>query len=138
MKAITSNTEDVDLDLATRLFGELDKATRRELGIVRDSYGAGEQAAHEIVRSAAEEIGLEVAVDAIGNMTLTLPGRDRGAPRILVGSHLDSVPQGGNFDGAAGVVAGVCVLASLRESGFVPDCDVSVMGIRGEESSWFD
>ena len=40
---------------------------------------------------------------------MTLPGRDRSAPRILIGSHLDSVPQGGNFDGAAGVVAGLCV-----------------------------
>ena len=42
--------------------------------------------------------------------TMTLPGKDRRAPRILIGSHLDSVPQGGNFDGAAGVVAGLCAL----------------------------
>src|ERR1700761_9517948 len=135
MKAITSNTEDVDLDLAARLFRELDKATRRELGIVRDSYGAGEQAAHDIVRGAGEEIGLEVSVDAIGNMTLTLPGRDRAAPRVLVGSHLDSVPLGGNFDGAAGVVAGVSALARLRRSDFVPPCDIAVMAIRAEASS---
>jgi beta-ureidopropionase / N-carbamoyl-L-amino-acid hydrolase len=138
VKAITSNTEDVDLELAGRLFAQLDKATRRGSGIVRDSYGAGEQAAHDIVRGAGEEIGLEVSVDAIGNMTLTLPGRDRRTPRILVGSHLDSVPQGGNFDGAAGVVAGVSALARLRESGFVPPCDIAVMAIRAEESSWFD
>jgi beta-ureidopropionase / N-carbamoyl-L-amino-acid hydrolase len=128
----------VDLDLAESLFGQLDRATRRERGIVRDSYGDGEQAAHEIMRAAAEQIGLEIAVDAIGNLTMTLPGKDRHAPRILIGSHLDSVPQGGNFDGAAGVVAGVCALAALRQSGFVPDYDIGVMGIRAEESSWFD
>lgn len=128
----------VDLDLAESLFGQLDRATRRERGIVRDSYGDGEQAAHDIMRAAAGRIGLEISVDAIGNLTMTLPGKDRHAPRILIGSHLDSVPQGGNFDGAAGVVAGVCALAALRQSGFVPDYDIGVMGIRAEESSWFD
>jgi beta-ureidopropionase / N-carbamoyl-L-amino-acid hydrolase len=128
----------LDLGFATALFEQLDRATRRGRGIVRDSYGAGEQAAHDIMRAAAEHIGLEVSIDPIGNLTLTLPGADRRAPRILIGSHLDSVPQGGNFDGAAGVVAGLCALASLREGGFVPRCDIGVMGIRAEESSWFD
>lgn len=129
---------DADLELAAGLFEQLDRATRRGRGIVRDSYGAGEQAAHDIVRAAAERIGLEVSIDAIGNLFATLPGVDRVMPRILIGSHLDSVPQGGNFDGAAGVVAGICALESLRRSGFVPACDVGVMGIRAEESSWFD
>ena len=128
----------VDLDLAGSLFAQLDRATRQGRGIVRDSYGDGEQAAHDIMRGAGEAIGLEISVDAIGNLIMTLPGRDRLAPRILIGSHLDSVPQGGNFDGAAGVVAGVCALAALRQSGFVPGYDIGVMGIRAEESSWFD
>ncbi len=127
-----------DLDLAASMFEALSQATRRGRGIVRDSYGPGEQAAHTIVRSVADVIGLEVAVDAIGNLTMTLPGRDRGARRILMGSHLDSVPQGGNFDGAAGVVAGLSIVAGLRKAGVVPPCDVAVMGIRAEESAWFD
>ncbi len=126
------------MELATTLFEQLDRATRRGRGIVRDTYGAGEQAAHDIMRAAALRIGLEISVDAIGNLTMTLPGADRRAPRILIGSHLDSVPQGGNFDGAAGVVAGLCALSSLRRAGFVTPCDIGVMGIRGEESSWFD
>jgi beta-ureidopropionase / N-carbamoyl-L-amino-acid hydrolase len=105
---------------------------------VRDSYGAGEQAAHDIMRSAAARIGLEVSVDAIGNLTMTLAGRDRGARHIVMGSHLDSVPQGGNYDGAAGVVAGLCVVAALKRAGVAPRCDISVMGIRAEESAWFD
>jgi beta-ureidopropionase / N-carbamoyl-L-amino-acid hydrolase len=127
-----------DLNLADSLFESLGRATRRGRGIVRDSYGTGEQAAHDIVRSAAEAIGLEVSIDAIGNLTMTLPGRNRGAPRIIIGSHLDSVPQGGNFDGAAGVVAGLCSLSAMRRAGAVPNCDVAVMGIRAEESAWFD
>ncbi|MBS0578777.1 MAG: hydantoinase/carbamoylase family amidase [Proteobacteria bacterium] len=127
-----------DLDLAASLFAELGRATRSGRGIVRDSYGAGEQAAHDIMRSAAQTVGLEVAIDAIGNLLLTLPGRDRSAARIFLGSHLDSVPQGGNYDGAAGVVAGVCILSGLRKSSFTPPCDIVVMGIRAEESAWFD
>jgi beta-ureidopropionase / N-carbamoyl-L-amino-acid hydrolase len=127
-----------DLELAASLFEALGRATRRGRGIVRDSYGEGEQAAHDIVRSAASTTGLEISVDAIGNLFMTLPGRNRAAPRIIVGSHLDSVPQGGNYDGAAGVVAGLCVLSALSRARVVPECDVSVMAIRAEESAWFD
>jgi len=127
-----------DLDLAASLFEALSRATRRGRGIVRDSYGAGEQAAHDIVRSAADVIGLEVSVDAIGNLSMTLPGRDRSAPRIIIGSHLDSVPQGGNFDGAAGVVAGLSVVCAMHRARVMPNCDLSVMAIRAEESAWFD
>jgi len=127
-----------NLEMAASLFEALSRATRRGRGIVRDSYGAGEQAAHDIVRAAASSAGLEVSVDPIGNLFMTLAGADRAAPRIIVGSHLDSVPQGGNYDGAAGVVAGLCVLAALRRAGIVPAYDLSVMAIRAEESAWFD
>jgi beta-ureidopropionase / N-carbamoyl-L-amino-acid hydrolase len=127
-----------DLELAAALFDQLSRTTRQGRGIVRDSYGPGEQAAHDIVRAAAEAAGLEVSIDALGNLYITLAGRDRQAPRILTGSHLDSVPQGGNYDGAAGVVAGVAVLSGLRRSGYVSDYDLCVMGIRAEETAWFD
>jgi len=127
-----------DIKLAATLFDTLDRATRRGRGIDRDSYGDGEQAAHDIVASKARELGLEVTVDAIGNLMMTLAGRNRDLPRIIIGSHLDSSPQSGNYDGAAGVVAGLCVLAALNSSGTRPENDVTVMGIRAEESSWFD
>ena len=127
-----------DLALAERLFNTLSDRTRRGPGIERDSYGAGEQAAHDLMAECARTLDLEVGVDAIGNLFLALPGQDRSAPMIVIGSHLDSVPQGGNFDGAAGVVAGLAILAGWRGSGFVPAFDVAVMGIRAEESAWFD
>ena len=127
-----------DLKLAAALFDSLGQATRHGSGIVRDSYGAGEQTAHDIMRAAAEKIGLDVSIDAIGNLMMTMPGRDRLAARIIIGSHLDSVPQGGNYDGAAGVVAGLCALAALRQAGIQISCDITVMGIRAEESAWFD
>jgi N-carbamoyl-L-amino-acid hydrolase len=83
-------------------------------------------------------MGLDVSIDAIGNLMMTLPGRDRLAPRIIIGSHLDSVPQGGNYDGAAGVVAGLCAMSSFKRAGTAAACDITVMGIRAEESAWFD
>src|SRR5450631_2658208 len=127
-----------DLKLAAALFDSLSRATRHGRGIVRDSYGAGEQAAHDIMRAAALAMDLDVSIDAIGNLMMTLPGRDRHAPRIMIGSHLDSVPQGGNYDGAAGVVAGLSALSALKQAGTRVPCDITVMGIRAEESAWFD
>jgi N-carbamoyl-L-amino-acid hydrolase len=56
----------------------------------------------------------------------------------MIGSHLDSVLQGGNYDGAAGVVAGLSVLSALKQCGTQLPCDITVMGIRAEESAWFD
>ncbi len=126
-----------DLVLADRLFRDLAEATGAEPGITRDSYGAGEQAAHAIVRREAEAFGLETEADAAGNLYMTLPGEDRGRPAVFIGSHLDSVPHGGNYDGAAGVVAGLEAAATLRRCGRTPPQDVTVMAIRAEESTWF-
>ncbi|MGQ0663634.1 MAG: hydantoinase/carbamoylase family amidase [Pseudomonadota bacterium] len=127
-----------DIGLAERLFDALAARTRRGRGIVRDSYGPGEQAGHDIAQAAAEDLGLEIALDAAANLYMTLPGRDRAAPAFVIGSHLDSVPQGGNFDGAAGVVAGLAALAGFRQAGLAPAFDLTVMAIRAEEAAWFD
>jgi N-carbamoyl-L-amino-acid hydrolase len=127
-----------DIALAERLFAELRHKTAQGKGVVRDSYGCGEQTAHAIAARAAAEIGLETTRDAALNLYMTLPGRDRTAPVLLMGSHLDSVPQGGNYDGAAGVVAGLAALAALRRAGIVPLTDLAVMAIRAEEAAWFD
>jgi len=136
--ASISQSIEPDIELAERLFADLSSRTRKGVGIERDSYGPGEQAAHDLMRAAAEALELEVSVDAIGNLLMRQPGTARQVPGILVGSHLDSVPQGGNYDGAAGVVAGLSVLSGLRRAGLTPACDVTVIAIRAEESAWFD
>jgi N-carbamoyl-L-amino-acid hydrolase len=90
------------------------------------------------VRAEAETLGLEIAVDPAGNMLMTLPGTDRAAKRIVLGSHLDSVPNGGNYDGAAGVLAALATIAGMRHAGFVPGRDITVLAIRAEEAgAWF-
>ncbi|WP_296561014.1 Zn-dependent hydrolase [Pigmentiphaga sp.] len=126
-----------DLALATALFAQLRRDSHDGAGITRDAYGPGEQRAHDEAVRIARTLDLEIARDAALNLYLTLPGRDRRAPRVMTGSHLDSVPAGGNYDGAAGVVAGLAVLAGWRAAGFVPPADVTVMAVRAEESTWF-
>jgi N-carbamoyl-L-amino-acid hydrolase len=123
--------------LAIRLFDQLRRDGLDEPGVSRDPYGPGEQRAHATVTEVARHLGLRIEHDAAANLYMTLPGRDPAAPRIIVGSHLDSVPHGGNFDGAAGVVAGIAAAAALQSAGVTLDRDLTVMGIRAEESIWF-
>lgn len=124
-------------ELAESLFDQLRRDGLDEPGVSRDPYGAGEQRAHAAVTAVAQRLGLHIEHDAAANLYMTLPGRDPQAKRIIVGSHLDSVPHGGNFDGAAGVVAGLVAAAALQRAGVRLDCDLTVMGIRAEESIWF-
>jgi N-carbamoyl-L-amino-acid hydrolase len=126
-----------NIALAEDLFGQLRENTKDVVGITRPSYGEGEHVAHRLIAEAARSIGLNVKTDYAGNLYITLPGEDRRGHGVITGSHLDSVPRGGNFDGAAGVVAGLVALAALRETGLTPACDVTVMAIRGEEDDWF-
>jgi N-carbamoyl-L-amino-acid hydrolase len=127
-----------DIELAERLFAQLRERTFDGVGITREAYGPGERIAHEIVRHAAEALGLEARNDPAGNLLITLPGRDRAAKRVVLGSHLDSVPQGGNYDGAAGVLAGLAAVAGMKQAGFVPARDITVAAIRAEEGgAWF-
>ena len=75
--------------------------------------------------------------DAACNLTMTWPGADRAAPRILLGSHFDSVRHGGNYDGAAGVVAALAAVSALQATGFTPPADITIAAFRCEEAVWF-
>ncbi len=127
-----------DIDLAEHLFNVLRTRTSDGVGITREAYGPGERIAHAIVAAETEALGLDVEADPAGNLLMTMPGTDPEAPRVVLGSHLDSVPQGGNYDGAAGVLAGLAVVSGLRRAGFRPTRDISVIAIRAEEGgAWF-
>ncbi len=129
---------DRQLPVASRIFDDLRVRTTDGEGITRASYGIGEQIGHDVMRTAADEIGLEVTTDLAGNLYATLPSANRLAPRWISGSHLNSVPHGGNFDGAAGVIGALIALAALKDLGVQPKKDLVAMAIRAEESSsWF-
>lgn len=127
-----------DVDLAARLFDELRERSFDGIGITREAYGPGERMAHEVLRREAVALGLEVSADPVGNLHMTLPGADRAAKRLLLGSHMDSVPNGGNFDGAAGVLSALAAVAGLKRAGFRPARDITVIALRAEEAgAWF-
>jgi len=122
---------------AASLFERLRRDSFDGVGITRESYAPGETMAHELIADTARQEGLQVGEDAAKNLIIALPGREPEKPFIACGSHLDSVPQGGNFDGAAGVVAGLTVVVDLKRTGLVPPRTVKVFAFRAEESAWF-
>ena len=126
-----------DLALAASLFARLEQMSLDPPGITRDAYGSGEERAHMLIRQTGRELGLQVDSDAAGNTFMTLPVGPAPLPAWIVGSHLDSVPHGGNFDGAAGVVAGLSVIAGLLGHGGKQRRPITCAVFRAEESTWF-
>jgi len=123
--------------LAEKIFSDVRDLTFDGVGVTRESYGKGESAAAGYLRELALSEGLEVEADRAANLVFRQPGVPKDAPVVWVGSHIDSVPQGGNYDGLAGVVAGLlCLIARQREgaAGLPP---FEVVAFRGEESAWF-
>jgi N-carbamoyl-L-amino-acid hydrolase len=106
-------------------------------GITRDAYGRGENEANDLIRKAGEALGMQASIDAGANLSLRWAAEKAEAPPIIIGSHLDSIVQGGNFDGAAGVIAGLGAVAALRAAGIAPHRDIEVLALRCEESVWF-
>lgn len=122
---------------AQRIFNEIaELSSAPEIGITRESYGAGENAAIAYLSQFARDNGLQVHSDRAGNVIFQRADDD-GQPAIWIGSHLDSVPQGGNYDGLAGVVAGLLCLCRLDQQAVRTQRPIRVLGLRGEESAWF-
>lgn len=99
--------------LWTRLMALAEIGATPAGGVNRQALSDGEIAAWHRVIGWACEASLTPSTDAAGNLFLTLAGCDRGVPPLLLGSHLDSQPTGGKFDGAAGVMAALEAVVSL-------------------------
>jgi allantoate deiminase len=105
-------------------------------GVSRYALGEAEKAATETVACWMAEAGLAVRRDAVGNLFGRLEGKRQG-PAVLTGSHLDSVPNGGHYDGPAGVLAALEAVQSMREQGLAPEFPIEVSAFIGEEGSRF-
>jgi hydantoinase/carbamoylase family amidase len=99
-------------------------------GANRPGLSDAEERAHQLAGTWMREAGLQTSRDRAGNLYGRLPGRDPDAPEVWVGSHLDSVPHGGRYDGALGVVAAVEAVRSLSEA---PLRTIAVVAFRDEE-----
>ena len=109
----------------------------REAGFLRASWSDEETAAMEYVKNVGWESGLRASYDGIGNLYLTTPQPRDAQEVVQVASHLDTVPYGGLFDGAAGVMAGLEAIIALREAWPMFKRKLQLVIWRGEESATF-
>lgn len=103
-------------------------------GLFRFQYDRAWQSARDTLLDWIRDVGLEARVDTVGNVFGRLPGHSDGV--VLTGSHVDTVPSGGRYDGALGVVGGLAALAALRAKG-TPSRTLEVVALCEEESSRF-
>ncbi len=96
-----------------------------------------EQQARDLVAGWCKDAGATVRRDAAGNLYARFAGNDQGAPVVLVGSHIDSVPEGGRFDGALGVCCAAEALVSLTEASVKFARPVELVAWADEEGARF-
>ena len=119
------------------IFDTVRKMSTDGLGVTRQGYSQTETDVINYLTSIGAELGMEIHTDPAGNVWMTYPGRNRELNSFVTGSHADSVPQGGNYDGLAGVTAALCVAWWMRRNNFTPERDYVVLVMRCEESSFF-
>ncbi len=104
-----------------------------EFGTTRILFTKPELENREYIKEEMKKIGLTVSEDAIGNIFATLKGSDSSLPPVWTGSHIDTVPNAGKFDGMAGVVCGIEALRLIKESGEPHLRDLCVVVYTSEE-----
>ena len=123
---------------ARRILDRLD--TLFEIGMAagtnRPGLGPGEERAHELVAGWMREAGLRVTRDPAGNLVGRLPGSEPDLPEVWSGSHLDTPPDGGRFDGALGVLSALDSVEAIGAEG-VPRRGLAVIAFRLEEGPRF-
>jgi beta-ureidopropionase / N-carbamoyl-L-amino-acid hydrolase len=128
---------DVIQETIDRLLEAVNALSEPGPGFTRPSYSPLESAAHAIIEREALALGLEVWRDPALNLFARLPGRDRHAAPVYIGSHLDTVAMGGAYDGAAGVAGAMALVTAFVRNGETPPVDLIVTVTRAEESVWF-
>src|ERR1700710_948010 len=106
-------------------------------GVKRISLTETDQAGRARFRTWCEAIGLKIRVDSMGNMFARREGRDASRLPVLFGSHLDSQPTGGKFDGALGVIAGLEVMRTLNDLNITTEAPVELVNLTDEEGARF-
>lgn len=125
-------------ELAGRLFADIAAMSPDARGVSRPAYSAVESRVLDYLEEQARAHGLHCWRDAGANLVI---GRSDDlqpeAEAGYFGSHVDSVPEGGNFDGLAGVVAALLTLIALEREGVKTRLPLRAWALRGEESAWY-
>ena len=124
-----------------RLIRDLNAVSRIGIGehgsVTRLVFSVKELRARQLLIHLIQQAGLEIQIDRIGNIFGRHDGTNAKAPAVLAGSHLDTVVQGGKFDGAMGVIGALEAVRTLKEQAVALPCPVEVVCFVGEESSRF-
>ena len=132
------STGEIDADRLWSRLSELAEIGRSEGGgVTRLSFTEEERAAKDLVASYMREAGLAVCEDAAGSLIGRREGRVADAPTVLTGSHVDSVRNGGDFDGPLGVLGAVEALQTMGERGVETERPVEVVAFTDEEGARF-
>lgn len=108
-----------------------------EKGITRLPYTLEERRAVDLVKEYMEEAGLEVRFDEFGNLFGRLEGQDSDTPVVMTGSHIDTVVNGGRFDGTVGTLSAIEVLHTIKENNIQHNYPIEVAVFVSEESARF-
>lgn len=106
-------------------------------GLTRLALTDADKLGRDLFRKWLTEAGLEIRIDAIGNIFGLRPGTDPHAPPVIIGSHLDSVKKAGMFDGAAGVLGGLEVIRTLNDLNIKTKRPIIVASFTNEEGARF-
>lgn len=109
-----------------------------ETGTCRPAHTALEKQGFEIATSWMQAAGMSVRIDNFGNLIGRLEGKNPDLPVLMMGSHLDSQPYGGRFDGVAGVLCAIEVVRTLHENGIQPERTIEVISFADEEGWRFN
>lgn len=106
-------------------------------GVCRLALTELDRQARDRVCAWARDEGMTITVDRIGNIFMRRPGRDNTLPPVVTGSHIDTQPTGGKFDGNYGVLAGIEIVRTLNEQNIQTDAPIEVVVWTNEEGSRF-
>jgi len=106
-------------------------------GVTRLALSDEDRDARDRLREWFEAAGCETRIDRMGNMFFVRPGKNRDLPPVLTGSHCDSQPQGGRFDGILGIIGGLEAVCALNDAGVTLERDLIVVNWTNEEGSRF-
>lgn len=120
-------------DFAQKIFTDVREMSKSDLGVTRLGYSEKETQVLKYLEKVALGLGMNCSYDVAGNLWMTLEGKHPQRPFLMVASHADSVPEGGNFDGLAGIVSGLCAAKAIKESGIQLDRNLNVVAFRCEE-----
>ena len=106
-------------------------------GVCRLALTDLDKTGRDLVVGWAKEAGMTVTVDKIGNVFMRRKGKNDALPPVMCGSHLDTQPTGGKFDGNYGVLAGLEVVRTLNDQNIQTEAPIEVVYWTNEEGSRF-